>query len=112
MVRSKTLRGLLNQRVSIYTAGQANEYGEGLARAEVLSNVACRFVEGGLVQFSKVAGGVVELGNAQLWLDGDAPVVVGHVVCAPNRREYRVIKVAKPVDIGGKRPDHTKCILE
>lgn len=107
---SLTIQGLLRDSITICDSGSTDAFGTRPPeiRAE---NVACRFVESGEQTWKN--GGVVMLGTAQVWIDGDAPVQYGDTVIDNSTgKKYRVVKITKPKDLFETGVDHTKLVLE
>lgn len=111
---SFTIAGCTLQRISVYSAGNRDVYGNGQARTLVLDNILARFVEKGKSHFQIMQKGPVTLGSAQAWIDGDAPIMKGHIVVAEDtKQEYTVIEVTKGRDvIMANHVDHTHILLE
>lgn len=110
---SLTITGLLNSRCDIYTKREANEFGEGQEETFVVKNAKCRFVEHAVQRFDKNHGGVVIMGNAEAWLDGNQPVSTGMIyIDKESGKKFRIVSVDKPRDLFVRGVDHTKLILE
>nr|DAP98034.1 MAG TPA: Minor capsid protein [Caudoviricetes sp.] len=111
---SLTIQGLLRDSITICDSGSTDAFGTRPPEIRA-ANVSCRFVESGeqVWNRSNNGGGVVMLGTAQVWIDGDAPVQYGDTVIDDTTgKKYRVVKISKPKDLFETGVDHTKLVLE
>lgn len=110
---SLTITELLHSKCDIYTKREANEFGEGSSEQYVVRDAKCRFVEHDVQKFDKSQGGVVVIGNAEAWLNGDQPVKTGMIyIDKESGKKFRIVNVSKPRDLIVRGVDHTKLILE